>query len=360
MLGILLQLGSVSAMAEIDLTHSPHSDSLRAYRNRDGLYGADLVTAALVHLDFFTWLTAHPSSLGEICAHYHFARRPVDVMLTPFVANGFIKREVDRFSVTGVATDFLTADSPSSLIFYDASLKDRPVTMDFLQILATGMPANWGGDDRDKAADWHRSMADEPFARQFTAAMDCRGTLLGPAMAQSLDLAGYAKVLDIGGGSGIDACSLVANHPHLTAVMFNQPSVAPIARARIAELGYADKVSVATGDMFTYLLPTECDVHLFSNVLHDWDIAEVQQLLAISYASLPTSGLLIIHDAFIDEDKSGPLPVAEYSALLMHSTQGKCYATSEYCEYLTDAGFADIAYQNTVADRGVMAARKPR
>ncbi len=346
-------------MAEIDLTHPPHADPLRAYRNRDGLYGADLVTAALVHLDFFTWLAAHPSTLEEICAHFDFAERPVDVMLTLFTANGFIQREVDRYIVTDVALDFLVADSPTSLAPYYASLKDRPVTKDFLKVLATGKPANWGGYDEDKAADWHRSMEDETFARQFTAAMDCRGTLLGPAMAQALDLTGFSKVLDIGGGSGIYACSLVANHPHLSAVMFDQPSVEKIARARIAELGYADKVSVATGDMFTDPLPADCDVHLFSNVLHDWDIDEVRKLLVISYSALPSSGLLIIHDAFIDEDKSGPLSVAEYSALLMHSTQGKCYATSEYREYLSEAGFEDIVCQNTAADRGVMTARKP-
>lgn len=352
-------LVSVSAMAETDLTHLPHADPSRAYRNRDGLYGADLVTAALVHLDFFTWLAAHPSTLPEICAHFGFAQRPADVMITLFMANGFLKCEVDRFVITGVAADFLVADSPTSLAPYYASLKDRPVTKDYLKVLTTGKPANWGGYDENKAADWHRSMEDETFARQFTAAMDCRGTLLGPAMAQSLDLTGFTKVLDIGGGSGIYACSLVANHPHLHAVMFDQPSVEKIARARIAELGYSDKVRVATGDMFTDPLPADCDVHLFSNVLHDWDIDEVRKLLAISYSALPTRGLLIIHDAFIDEDKSGPLPVAEYSALLMHSTQGKCYATSEYREYLTEAGFEDIVYQNTTADRGVMTARKP-
>lgn len=345
-------------MAEIDLTRSPHADPTRAYRYRDGLYAADLLTAALVHLDFFTWLAAHPSTAAEICAHFRIAERPTDVMLTLFTANGFIRREVDRFENTDVAADFLVASAPSSLTPYYASLKDRPVTKDFMNVLAAGKPANWGG--YDEGADWHRSMEDEAFARRFTAAMDCRGTLLGPAMAQALDLTGFSKVLDIGGGSGIYACSLVANHPHLTAVIFDQKSVETIARARISELGHADRVEVASGDMFTDPLPSDCDIHLFSNVLHDWDIDEVRKLLAISHAALPTSGLLIIHDAFINEDKTGPLPVAEYSALLMHSTQGKCYATSEYRELLTEAGFEDIVCQNTAADRGVMTARKSR
>ena len=53
------------------------------------------------------------------------------------------------------------------------------------------------------------------------------------------------------------------------------------------------------------------------------------------------------------------MPVAEYSVLLMHASQGKCYATSEYEQMLRDAGFAECRYQDTVADRGVMTARRP-
>lgn len=43
-----------------DLTRLPAADPSRAYRYRDGLYAADLVTAALVHLDFFSWLAVQP------------------------------------------------------------------------------------------------------------------------------------------------------------------------------------------------------------------------------------------------------------------------------------------------------------
>jgi hypothetical protein len=97
-------------------------------------------------------------------------------------------------------------------------------------------------------------------------------------------------------------------------------------------------------------------VHLFSNVLHDWGFAEVRQLLAISHAALVKGGLLVIHDAFINANKTGPLPVAEYSALLMHSTQGKCYSVGEYAELLGEAGFEPGTHEETAADRGFMVA----
>ena len=73
---------------------------------------------------------------------------------------------------------------------------------------------------------------------------------------------------------------------------------------------------------------------------------------------MPVGGLLVIHEAFIRDDKTGPLPVAEYSALLMNITQGKCYTRSEYGSILKELGFTVGAYHDTIADRGFMTAVK--
>lgn len=344
-------------MIRVNLTRLPGADPIRAYRYRDGLYAGDLVTAALVHLDFFTWLAENPSDLEAICGHFGFAAaRPADVMMTLFAANGFVRSEDGVFHVTDTGLVALVEGSPWSLAPYYASLKERPVTKDYLKVLATGKPANWGSYNE---GDWHQAMEEDGFARLFTAAMDCRGVLLGPAMAKALDLNRFTRLLDIGGGSGIYACSLVANYPELSAVVFDQSSVEKIARQRIDELGFTGRVGVQAGDMFRDPLPEDCDLHLFSNVLHDWDVPEVRELLAVSFKALKPGGMLLIHDAFINADKTGPLPVAEYSAMLMHSTQGKCYSTSEYEALLTEAGFRDFTYQDTAADRGVMTALKP-
>ena len=79
---------------------------------------------------------------------------------------------------------------------------------------------------------------------------------------------------------------------------------------------------------------------------------------SLSAQTLPPGGLLVIHEAFIHNDKSGPLPVAEYSALLMNITQGKCYTPDEYGAILEVFGFEVGAYHDTVADRGFMTAVK--
>lgn len=131
-----------------------------------------------------------------------------------------------------------------------------------------------------------------------------------------------------------------------------------LASRALAERGFAEKVKVQAGDMFRDPFPAHCDIHLFSNVLHDWDTTEIKQLLAKSYAALQPDGMIVIHDAHINSQKTGPLPVAAYSALLMTITEGRCYSEAEMAEFLSAAGFSDIAYFPTAADRSVITARK--
>ncbi len=340
----------------LDLTAAPATDPQRIYQYRDCLYAADLITTALVHLDLFSWLAENPSGKDAICAHFKITDRPTDVLLTLCAANGFVEDRDGVFHATATAREHLCKSSPWNLGPYYDSLHSRPIAKDFLEVLRTDKPAGWSGDKA--TADWHKAMEDETFARRFTAAMDCRGIYFAPALAKKLDLAGRRCLLDIGCGSGIYACAITAHHPHLRAIALDQAPVDRIARKLIEERGYAERVEVAAGSMFD-ALPGGCDVHLFSNVLHDWGVTEVRQLLSISHAALPAGGLLIIHDAFIHADKTGPMHVAEYSALLMHSTQGKCYSTAEYAALLRDAGFIPGPYHDTVAARGFMTAVKP-
>ena len=64
---------------------------------------------------------------------------------------------------------------------------------------------------------------------------------------------------------------LVARHPHLRASVLEKPPVDRITRQSVAARGFGGRVEVIAADMFADPFPTQCDLHLFSNVLHDWD-----------------------------------------------------------------------------------------
>jgi hypothetical protein len=340
------------------LTHPPTTDPARVLRFHNQHHAAELLAAAIGHLDLFSWLKANGgASTEELCVHFEFAARPADVLLTLCRANGFIETTDDRHSLTTLAEEFLVNDSPWNVRPYFAPKQGASIAEDFLKVLRTGQPANWQA--REDGSDWHASMLDEDFARDFTALMNCRGLAFGQKLAQALGprLADKARLLDVGGGSGIYASTMVAAHPHLRGTVLEQPPVDAIARGEIAGHGLAEKIEVVSADMFAADWPG-CDVLLLSNVLHDWDFREVRTLLGKAAQSLAGGRLLVIHEAFINDSKTGPLPVAEYSAMLMHVCQGKCYTPGEYGAILAELDFEVGAYEDTIGDRGFITAVK--
>ena len=337
------------------LTATPTSDPTLLYRYRDAMYAPDMLIVGL-HLDLFTRLASQASTPLEICAALDLTLRPTDVMLTLFSAMGLLERSGDVYQLTPAGREHLVKGSPWYLGPYYPRLEDRPIARDLLTVLRTGRPANWGTHQANQ--DWHKAMEREDFAASFTAAMDCRGIYLSQAVARVVDLRQHRHLLDVAGGSGIYACALAAHYPALQATVLEKPPVDRIAAAAIATRGVSDRVSVIARDMLADPLPGFADVHLFSNVLHDWDVPVVTDLLNKSFAALPPGGMVVVHDAFLDAAKTGPLHVAEYSVLLMHASEGRCYSTAEMEGYLREAGFRNPHYTEGAAARGIMTARK--
>ena len=340
------------------LTDAPTSEPTLLLRYRDRQYAADLIAAALLEFDLFTWIdSCGEVTTAEVLQNFAIHPRPTDVLLTLCRSMDLIETSAgDTHRLTTTGREHLVRTSPWFLGPYYMPIADSAILKDHLKVLRTGKPAHWQA--KSDGGDWHASMLDPAFARGFTDMMNCRGLSFGQALAKSLtdDLATRHHVLDVGGGSGIYSTTMVAAHSHLKATVLEQSPVDNLVRGEIAKHGLSDRVDVVSGDFFTCDWPRDVDVVLLSNVLHDWDFPEVGVLLKSAAMTLSPGGLLVIHEAFINDDKTGPLPVAEYSALLANITQGKCYTAKEYADLLTPLGFDVGPYRDTIADRGYMTA----
>jgi predicted O-methyltransferase YrrM len=331
-------------------------DPATLFRARDSIYSADLLLAAAVHLDLFSRLETQVMDRHGICSTLGIQDRPADVMMTLFAAMGLVERRDDGYGLTPLSRSFLIQGSPRSLLPYFASMGERSVCREMLNVLRTGKPANWADTNQQE---WKSAMEDADFAESFTAAMDSRGAYFAPLLAKCLNCRDRRRLLDIGGGSGIYACHLVREYPHLEASILEKPPPAAVAGGFIETMGLSERIGIVAGDMFQEI-PAGHDVHLFSNVLHDWDMGNVERILARSFEALMPGGSIAIHDTHINASKTGPLEVAEYSVLLMHSTEGKCYSVSEMSVLLEAAGFVDIEFVPMKCHRSLIAARKRR
>jgi len=327
------------------------------FKLRESLFANDLFITAVSYFDFFNFLKEHPSDISSICGSLNIKKRPLDVMLTLFKAYGFIEEKDKKFYNSDISNDYLTDESVFNLSSYVSSLKDRPTCEEMKKVLLTGKPANWAAIKR--LENWSASMEHIDFARSYTASMNSRGMFLADGLLNAVNLKKYNRILDIGGGSGIYSAVLLTNDLNLKATVYEKPPVDKVAQSSINKFRLSKRMDVISGDVFKDGLPGGYDVHLISHVFHDWDFDKVKCILESSFNNLDPGGMVIIHDAHINDTKTGPVSVAEYSVLLMFLTEGKCYSTSEMKQILEETGFKHIQYRPTILNRSIIAAIKP-
>lgn len=319
----------------------------------------DLFVSVVSDFDLFTKLAGRAAtSVAEVSELLEIDERAADVSLTYLAALGLLERlPGGSVRLTPAAQAYLTNGGEFDVRAYAAAQKERPGVRDATQVLRTGKPAPW--ESAEDGGDWITQMASPgSFATVFSAAMDARGRYLSPALGEAMRDLRPKRVLDVGGSSGIYACELVKVLSETTAAVLDMPSVEEFSRSSIAARGMADRVDVIAGDMFAEL-PTGFDVHLFSNVFHDWGPGDIERLATASFAALPPGGMLVDHDMHIDDDKTGPLRQAEFSVRMMLMTTGKCYTKAELTEIFRRIGFAEVTLKPTIAGYSIVVARKP-
>ncbi len=340
-----------------DLQAKPTTDPSDLIRLRDSVYATDLLITAIGHFNFFTWLSSNPSDFETIVSKFKIASRPADVMLTYFTALRLIERKDNQFYTTAYSNEHLIDNAEWNLIPYFSTQTERPIVKKMLEVLKSGQPASWGGKENEM--DWEKAMERDDFADMFTAGMDSRGAYFAPGLANSFDFSKYNSIIDIAGASGIYAACIKSKHPSIQAALLEKPPVDKIASIGLEKRGIKDDITVYGGDMFNDKIPNGFDIHLYSHAFHDWDIESNRILVKKSFESLNEGGLIMIHDAHINDDKNGPLSVAEYSVLLMFSTAGKCYSLGELENLLESEGFDNIKYQETIGNRSIITGQKP-
>ncbi len=321
----------------------PHIDPTSIFEHFRGSYGSELLAAAISHFNVFELLARKPLGLDELQSQLELTRRPALVLTTALRAMQLLSRDVDgRFVLTDLAREHLLPDTEFYVGDYVGLASKSPGVVEMVQRLRSNRPAHAEKSDTGAAFIFRdgleSAMEQETSARRLTHALAGRAKNVAPVLAARIDLAG-GTLLDLGGGTGIYSVACLRQHPQLQAIVFDRPEVLKVAQEFAEQYEVADRLICQPGDMFQDPLPM-ADTILVSNILHDWDEPQCQQLIERCAEVLPSGGQLVIHDVFLQDDLAGPLPIALYSAALFTLTEGRAYSAAEYRGWLESAGLA--------------------
>lgn len=181
-------------------------------------------------------------------------------------------------------------------------------------------------------------------ARRYHRATYSVGVGAGRRFARQVDLSGRRRLLDLGGGSGAYSIVAAQAHPELSAVVFDLPPVAEVAREFIEAAGVADRVSAQGGDFTADALPEDVDVVIMASNLPQYGREIIGRVITRAFTALVPGGEMHLIGEILDDDRMGPVGPALWGlAEALHHSTGVAHSESDCRGYFADAGFVDVS-----------------
>lgn len=133
---------------------------------------------------------------------------------------------------------------------------------------------------------WEYCETNPQDGRIFDEAMTAKSHGEIAAVRPVLDISGFKTVADIGGGRGHILAALLETAPETQGVLFDLPDV-------IGAAPENPRIRKIPGSFFNDDLP-EADAYILSNVIHDWDDLEANQVLAAVRKAAPRGAMLFL------------------------------------------------------------------
>ena len=319
-----------------------------------GFMGSQALFAAL-ELGLFTTLADEPCGLDDLEKKLGAPAGPLSVLLSTCLTLGLLAWDGHRYSNSPTAQRFLVRTARSYVGDYylrqiSAVLYDR---MHLVRALLRGEPPE---------ALAYATMLDTPqVTEEFIRGQHSGSLAPASRLARTLDLSGYARFLDLGGGSGAFAIEAVKRYPGLSAVVFDLPQVVVVTEKIIQESGLEERITCAGGDLRTDPWPSGADLILLSYIVSCYEPQTLRELLARCLAYLPSGGSLLIHDFALCPDRSGPRNTALFLfGELIISAQTQSYTVDELGAAMREAGFGEVVTQPFLPDLTfLLSGRKP-
>ena len=139
----------------------------------------------------------------------------------------------------------------------------------------------------------------------------------------------------------------------LKAIVFDFPPTCKIAQEFITAYEVGDRVTTHAGNILKDPFPAGADTILISGVLDGYNEKKCKKIIGKVYDYLPQGGRVVIKEAILKDDRTGPLFPALFSLALMIETEGVDARTrGEMTKWLKDAGFKKIKYISMIEKSG--------
>ncbi|HXC93202.1 MAG TPA: methyltransferase [Geobacteraceae bacterium] len=287
-----------------------------------------------VRLDVFTALNGAARSAEEVAASCVCDARAMEMLLNALTAQGLLEKGSSGYANTPFSSQNLVRGEPGYLghiILHHHHLMQGWAHLH--KAVINGSPAGRDFPPEDEAAE----------RESFLMGMFNLASQLAPRIAAAVDLTGFHRLLDFGGGPGTYAVHFCRQNPGLAAVVYDLPSSRSFAEGIISRYGLGDRISFTSGNYHLDQGPAGFDVAWLSHILHAEGPEGCRTILRKAVEALQPGGKLLVQEFILNDAKDGPSFPALFSLnMLLVTTSGRSYSESELRVMMEEAGLSGI------------------
>jgi SAM-dependent methyltransferase len=307
-----------------------------------------------MQLDVFTPLKDGPMSAEQIADAIGVKPSRLKQLLFALVAAKLLTMEGELFSNTAETNHFLVRDSPSYIGDHVTLNPLRAPWGTFLKTaesIRTGIPQE-KYDESEKSEEELESIYRgwRPVAVRA-----------GHELMKRYDFSSYRTLLDVGGGSGGLAATIVQACPHIQATIVDLPRLTPITQRLVKEARVADRIHVVTADVVREPLSGSFDVAILRAFIQVLWPDDARQALKNVGTVINPGGDIYVLGHILDNSRISPIEEVGYNLACMNYYERVPaeYTEQEYKDWLAEAGFEQIERSKMSNGDGVITAKKP-
>jgi SAM-dependent methyltransferase len=303
---------------------------------------------AAAEVGLFAALAEGPASLEELARRAGLPRRTARVSADAMVALGVLERDGGRYANGPEAAFFLSGATPADL---------RPWLRFWDRLSYPG----WAGlAEALRAGRGRRPELTGEEGEVFAAGVEAITAGSAHAVAETPELQGRARLLDVGGGTGSFLAAALERHSDLSGTLVEIPPVVDVARARLAASPFAERTAVVDADALADPLPDGHDAILVANVAHLLSPEGNRRLLSRLREAAAPGAVLLCVDFWTDATHTDP-PIAALMAgeFLAYSDEGDIYSADEISDWLAETGWTVRDRRPAAGPQSVILAEAP-
>ena len=167
----------------------------------------------------------------------------------------------------------------------------------------------------------------------------------------------YKTFTDVGGSKAHMVCAIIKENPHIRGVCADLVDCKADAEKYIVSQDMQDQARFQSIDFHKEEFAAT-DAIIICHCFLNWYDAVKTMLIKKSFAAIPSGGMLMIVDFFMDDAQRDNSAAQLMSLNMVYVTEGHCSRVGDIMRVMADTGFVDIKYEK-IATNGLIMGFKP-